>query len=86
MEQNILIIIIIIFLLSSNFSIMFYNIAKYFICLLLIMIIIKMINPNLENKIKNYLIRFIELDKTVISDISSNSITKLKKINYNKPE
>jgi hypothetical protein len=78
MDQKMLILIIIIFLLSSNFSIMFYNIARNFIYLLLTLIIIKMINPELEDKIKNYLIRFINLDKTVIADTTSNSVTKLK--------
>lgn len=80
MNQQIFIIILVIFLLSSNFSKMFQNIIKNFGYLILILSVIKIINPTIEENIKLYLVKFINSDTETYSNILSGGATSIKNL------
>jgi hypothetical protein len=80
MNQQIFIIILVIFLLSSNFSKMFQNIVKNFGYLILILSVIKIINPTIEENIKLYLVKFINSDTETYSNILSGGAASIKNL------
>ena len=67
-------------MLSSNFSKMFQNIIKNFGYLILILSVIKIINPTIEENIKLYLVKFINSDTETYSNILSGGATSIKNL------
>ena len=72
MDQKIFFIILIVFLLTSEFYFMVRNIIKYGIYLILIIYIIKIINPDTSFNIKTFTNTLINSDEnSIMSNISS---------------
>ena len=85
MDQNIFIIILIIFLLNSEFFFMIKNIIKYGIYLLLLIYIIKIINPDISDYIKKIINGLLNSDENIIIKTISYIIKFFKKtIDVNK--
>ena len=85
MDQKLFLIILIIFLLSNEFFFVIKNILKYGIYLIFILYIIKIISPELSNKIKSYIIDFLDDEKSshFFSSILSSGATTIKNIVFN---
>ena len=66
MDQKIFFIILIIFLLSSEFYFIIKNIIKYGIYLIMLIYIIKIINPDISNNIKTFINTLINVDENLI--------------------
>jgi len=79
MDQRIFILLLVIFLLTSNLNNVFTYITKSFFYLIIILYIIKIINPTMQSKLKQFIIRIINFDGS-ISDNFSYVATKIKKI------
>ena len=71
MNQRIFLLILIIFLLSSNFSKIFEDIINSFFYLVLILSIIKIINPSIQKRIISNIIMFINTDNYSLKNIGS---------------
>jgi len=79
MDQKGFLIILIIFLITSEFYFMIRNIIKYGICLIVIIYIIKLINPDISNNIKNFISKIINSDENIIISTFSYLIKIIKK-------
>jgi hypothetical protein len=79
MDKKIFFIILIIFILTSDFYFVIRNIIKYGLYLILIIYIIKMINPKLSEQIKKIIYGFINSDENVIFKYISYIIKYIKK-------
>ena len=72
MDQKIFFIILIVFLITSEFYFIIRNIIKYGIYLLVLMYIIKIINPNISDNIKNFINTIVNSDENlIIGNVSS---------------
>jgi hypothetical protein len=80
MNENKFFIILIIFLLTSEFYFMIRNIIKYGIYLLLIIYILKIINPKFSDILKNFIKSFINSDESSIMVIISKIIKLIKSL------
>jgi hypothetical protein len=80
MDQKFFIIILIIFLLTNNFSQVMKDIFKGLIYLLLLFGLIKIINPNIEKKIKENLVNIINSDQGLFTNSVSVFASYFKKI------
>jgi hypothetical protein len=78
MDQKIFFVILIIFLLTSEFYLIIKNTIKYGIYLLVIIYILKIINPNLSKYIKSILNNLINSDENMLMSIFSNLIKYFK--------
>ena len=79
MDQKLIIIILVIFLLTNNFSKIFKDIIKGFIYLLLLLAVLKIINPSIEKKIKETLLSIINSEQGIFTNIFSTIAVYLKK-------
>jgi hypothetical protein len=85
MDKKIFFIILIIFILTSDFYFVIRNIIKYGLYLILIIYLIKMINPKLSEQIKKIINGFISSDENIIFKYISYFIKYIKKyMNNNK--
>ena len=66
MDKKIFFIILIIFILTSDFYFVIRNIIKYGLYLILIIYIIKIVNPKLSEQIKKIINSFINSDENMI--------------------
>jgi hypothetical protein len=80
MNEKSFFIILIIFLLTSEFYFMIRNIIKYGIYLLLIIYILKIINPKFSDILKNFIKSFINSDESSIMVIISKLIKLIKSL------
>ena len=80
MDQRIFILILVIFLLSTNLTNVFNDITKSFFYLIIILYMIKIINPSMQSKLKDFLIGIINFDTNGISNLFSYIATKIKKL------
>jgi hypothetical protein len=80
MDQRIFILILVIFLLSTNLTNVFNDITKSFFYLIIILYMIKIINPSMQSKFKDFLIGIINFDTNGISNLFSSIATKIKKL------
>ena len=72
MDQKIFFIILIVFLLTSEFYFMIRNIIKYGIYLIILIYIIRIINPSISDNIKKFINTLINSDENfIIGNISS---------------
>jgi len=72
MDQKIFFIILIVFLLTSEFYFMIRNIIKYGIYLIILIYIIRIINPAISDNIKKFINTLINSDENlIIGNISS---------------
>jgi hypothetical protein len=78
MDQKIFFIILIIFLLTSEFYFIIKNIIKYGIYLIILIYIIKIINPNISNSITNFINTLVNIDENSIIVNISNLIKNFK--------
>jgi hypothetical protein len=78
MEQRIFILILIIFLLSSNFSKVFEDIINSFFYLILILSILKIINPSIQKRIIKNITIFIDTDNYSMKFITGNIASRIK--------
>lgn len=79
MDQRIFILLLVIFLLTSNLNNVFTDITKSFFYLIIILYIIKIINPNMQSKFKQFIINIINFDGSIYDNFSYIA-TKIKKI------
>jgi len=79
MDQRFIIIILVIFLLTNNFSKIFKDIIKGFIYILLLLAVLKFINPSIEKKIKEILLNIINSEQGIFTNIFSTCAVYLKK-------
>lgn len=77
MDQKMFIIILVIFLLTNNFSKIFTDIIKGIVYLLLILALLKIINPSIGEKIKKYLLNILNSDN-IFSPVASQLKTFIK--------
>ena len=78
MDQKIFFIILIIFLLTSNFYSIISNIIKYGIYLILLIYIIKIVNPELSENIKKIIYNLINSEDNFFIGYISYFITTIK--------
>ena len=78
MDQKIFFIILIIFLLNSEFYIIIKNIIKYSIYTVLLIYIIKIINPDISDYIKKIINTLLNFDENLILKFISNIIKYFK--------
>jgi hypothetical protein len=78
MDQQFFIIILVIFLLTSNFSKIIKDIIKGLIYLFLSFAVLKIINPTIENKMKNNVSNIINSDQGLFTNGFSNIASYLK--------
>lgn len=79
MDQKMFFIILIVFLITSEFYFMIRNIIKYGVYLLILIYIIKIINPTISSKIKNFLNTLLNSDENFIISNVSGLIKIIKK-------
>lgn len=79
MDQRFFIIILIVFLLTNNFSKIFKDIIRGIVYLLLILALIKIINPSIEKKVKKNLLNIINSDQKLYTNSFSIIASYLKK-------
>lgn len=84
MDKKIFFIILIIFILTSDFYFVIRNIIKYGLYLILIIYIIKIVNPKLSEQIKKIINGFINSDENIIFKYISYFIKYIKKYINNK--
>jgi hypothetical protein len=82
MDEKLFFLILIIFLLSSNFSKLFQDISKNFIYFMLIIIILGIVSPSIQENVKINLINIINLDSSVFKTSISYIFKKIKLFIY----
>jgi hypothetical protein len=82
MNEKIFFIILIIFLLTNEFYFVIKNVIKYGVYLILILYILKIVNPDLSTKVKSKVIDSLDDEKNsgIISMIFSYGASFLKNI------
>ena len=82
MNEKIFFIILIIFLLTNEFYFVIKNVFKYGVYLILILYILKIVNPDLSTKVKSKVIDSLDDEKNsgIISMIFSYGASFLKNI------
>ena len=73
-----MIIILVIFLLTNNFSEIFKTIIKGFIYLLLLLVLLRIINPSIEKKVKENMSKIINSDEGIFINTFSVIASYLK--------
>ena len=72
MDQKMFFIILIVFLITSEFYFMIRNIIKYGVYLLILIYVIKIINPTISDNIKTFINTLLNSDENlIIGNISS---------------
>ena len=79
MDQKMFFIILIVLLITSEFYFMIRNIIKYGIYLLILIYVIKIINPTISSNIKNFLNTLLNSDENFIISNVSGLIKIIKK-------
>jgi hypothetical protein len=79
MDQKLIIIILVIFLLTSNFSEIFKTIIKGVIYILLLLLVLKFINPSIEKKAKENISKIINSDEGIFINTFSVIASYFKK-------
>jgi hypothetical protein len=78
MDNKIFILIIVIFLLTTPITSVSWNILKYLFYLLLFITAISLVSTDISNKIKEYLVKIINMDGSLILNILSLIFSKIK--------
>lgn len=80
MDQRVFIIILIIFLLTNNFSQIIKDALRGLVYLLLLIALLKIINPSIEKKAKENLTNIINLDYGVFTNSFSIGASYIKNV------